>query len=246
MRVLGVANHTPEQVLVWLLKKKIILDIAEVAVIPEDTILRKKTPARTVLFALSTQSVLRNLLLLNSRPYGDVKVFVFGSALDLSSIKGAVKLDYACSDLNPVIFTYGDMLLSALKPTAACVATVRRVEFLQKLTDLVKVGSILNPLMTFIYTLPSATHQTPVKELIAKCMYKGFSVSKLFAQFDELPITVSDRIRIRIKEILESEAGVNYKAALKTSRTDGIDAAVRKHSVSLYELNYLIAIAAKR
>jgi hypothetical protein len=245
MVLFGLANTTPEQFLVWMVRKGIISSTSEVAVIPTNAYLKSRSPTKKFLLATSVTSLRRNLNLLNSKPYSEVSIFIFGSALALSNLKGLHALDYKHSDLSPVMFDVLSPTLARYKSglgkhRVSC--SVETVDFLKLLTDSVKLGSLLNPLMTFIYTLPSSTHQTPAKIHIARAIYYGHSQSKFLNALDSESVGFSPRVRNRLVELLMSDIGVNYTEAFATYRSHGLNEACSKHNVNSYELAYLASI----
>ena len=242
-KVFGVSHSTPEQMLLWMLKKKVIQDASEVAVVPNLTKLKKRKPVHDFLFIPAIASLRSNLDLFNAYNYTDVSIFVFASPVAILEISPVTPLDFVQSDLSPVVFTPVPLSLPKMRLTKSAEVSIHKVDFLKRLTDSVKVGSLLNPLMTFIYTLPSSTHQTPVKEAVAQYLYLGLSKAKLSQMFDACASSVSTRIRLRIDDILSSDVGQSYFEAFKTLHREGLDAACQQHTVNSYEMRYLISIA---
>lgn len=255
MYAFGLSNHSPDQAVGNLLSKNLIEDASEIAVLPSGSRLKEnKKPVRNVIFCMSVSDFHRNLEVFNSARYAIVQVFIFASPLRIREMKNVAALDF---DVNPAASGLGflmrkDLNMALYRKTikGAEVEQVSRVaaHYLSVLTDNVKRGSLLNPLMTFIYTLPSSTHQTPVKEAIAKFLYKSLPYSRLEAMLDEIRgVTVNKRVRDRLKEILTSEVGENYRAAFKALSAlpegkERIDTVCKKFHTSDYEMNYIESI----
>jgi hypothetical protein len=256
MHCFGITNHSPDQALRFLTTKKVIKDSSEVAIVPSGTILKEgKKPVRPILFILTVMDFYRNVEVLNSKKYEGAQVFVFASPLRIRELANIVPLDF---EVNAATAGLGFILKKELDLNAyrkGCKVDAQEVkrktaEYLTMLTDNVKRGSLLNPLMTFLYTLPSATHQTPVKEAVAMYLYKGKSFEKLEEMLDGIKgVIISKRVRDKLKEILKSEVGENYRAAFKAFReskddgkTPALQAICKKFGTSDYEMKYLRSI----
>lgn len=257
MHCFGVANHSPDQAVAFLTAKKIITDMSDLAIVQAGTLLKAdKKPARSILFILSISDFYRNIEVLNSARYTDAQVFVFASPLRIRELSNVVALDF---EVNPATVGLGFLLKkeidlaiyrTALKRKETEDIAKKTTEYLTTLTDNVKRGSLLNPLMTFLYTLPSSTHQTPVKEAVAIYLFKGQSFAKLEEKLDAIKgVVITKRIRDKLKEILKSEIGENYKAAFKAYRevkeggkTPAISAICKKFGTSDYEMKYLKSV----
>lgn len=222
MFAFGLSNHSPDQAMQSMLSKGIINDPSEVAILPSGSRLKEnKKPVRNVIFVLDVADFDRNVTVLNSKKYADVRLFIFASPLRIKELSNVVPLDF---QTNPAGLGLGFVLRKDFDMKAYRKALKNEIEtvskepaqYLRVLTDNAKLGSLLNPLMTFIYTLPSSTHQTPVKEAVAQYLYKGYSYRRFEEMLDELrDITITKRVRDRLKEILTSEVGENYRAAFK-------------------------------
>lgn len=257
MYAFGVSNHSPDQAMASLLSKGMIEEASDIAIVPAGTRLKEnKKPVRNVLFILSIEDFVRNMLVLNSVRYAMVRVFVFASPLRIRELNNVVPLDF---EVNPAAIGLGflqrkdlNMPLYRKSVKKQIIETVERktTEYLKMLTDNVKRGSLLNPLMTFIYTLPSSTHQTPVKEAVAKYLFHSMSFKKLESMLDSLNgVTVNRRVRDRLREILTSEVGVNYHSAFKALAAytpykgkEALDMVCKEYRTSDYEMKYICSI----
>lgn len=256
MHCFGISNHTPEQALIALQKRQVVAEMSEVAIVPAGTILNtEKKPSRPILFILNTSDFYRNLKTLNSSRYDTAHVFVFASPLRVAELAGCIPLDF---EANPASKGLGYLLKKDIniseyrqrvKKATTQVARMH-TRYLTLLTDSVKHGSLLNPLMTFLYTLPSSTHQTPVKEAVAIYLYKGGAWPKLETLLDSIKgVIINKRIRDRLKDILKSPEGENMRAAFKELRAAKGETKVptwsqlaKRHSVTEYEMKYIKSV----
>lgn len=106
--------------------------------------------------------------------------------------------------------------------------------------------TFLNQFMTFIYSMPSATHQKPIKEIVCKWMMSKASLVSLNKVLDSVQSTspMSQKQRARLNDILGSEVTELYRQALQQ---DGdADDIAKKMSVSAYELRYIKSIVSKQ
>lgn len=253
MYAFGLSNHSPDQAMNSLVSKGIIDDPSEIAVLPAGIRLKEnKKPIRQVMFILSVSDFIRNLTVLNSVKYESVQVFIFASPLRIRELQNVTALDF---DVNPTANGLGftmrkDFNMPLYKRTVKgeSAENVKKIstQYLSMLTDNVKRGSLLNPLMTFIYTLPSSTHQTPIKEAVAKYFYKYLTYKRFEESLDELRnINITKRVRDRLKDILTSDVGENYKAAFKALATEkdaSIKSVCEKFHTSEYEMKYIQSI----
>ncbi len=257
MYCFGVSNHSPDQALHFLVKRKVVEDESGVAIVPSGTLLSKeKKPSRPILFILSISDFYRNLSVLNSSLYRNVQLFVFASTLRVTELSHSVWLDFEPNPANKGLSFSLQKELNFLaykahiKTDGAAKVERLKTKYLTLLTDNVKHGSLLNPLMTFLYTLPSSTHQTPVKEAVVDYLYKGTKFVDLEETLDSVKgVIISKRIRDRLKDILQTDAGNNiraafkaYRAAVKAEKVIPWPSLAKQHTVSEYELKYLKSV----
>lgn len=102
--------------------------------------------------------------------------------------------------------------------------------------------TFLNQFMTFIYSMPSETHQTPVKKLVCKWMATTESFGVLQRKLEVLRQTVkmTDKQVKRLYDILDSDTTVKYRHALQQKGEE--DDVAKELRVSAYELRYIRAI----
>jgi hypothetical protein len=253
MYCFGVCNNSPDSVLLSLKKKKYISDNSEVSVVEVGKTLSGKKPKNKFIFVLSIGDFLRNAEILNSKAYVNARVFVFASPIRINELDGIVPLDM---EQDPTAKGFGFTLQSlqlskyagALKREQAQVKRNTR-KHLTILTDSVKIGSLLAPLMTFIYSLPSSTLQTPTKKAVADILVNGVDLELI----SKLSISDKNALSVKAKQkllsILESELGQKYIQAFKdykkvkdTKGPTGLQSIAKKYEISLYELKYLLSV----
>lgn len=242
MRVAGFGFHAPDEVLVQMNKqhgisRKNILLLAPNALLPK----RRRTDY--VLF-LSVKDFQRNLGCHTS--FYDACFLVFDSPSNLSRFNIHYMDFKQGADLHLDGFVAKPLALDFDKLESR---SVMRTGFDLIASCIVEVKSqrtLLNQLMTFIYTLPSATHQKPIKELICSWMVSRFTLVKLNSDLDKLnsKVPLTPKQRARINDILSSEtAEIYHKAMIEGGEAEDL---ARKYGISAYEIKYMHAIASKK
>lgn len=256
-KVFGIANNTPDAAITVLAKGGHIKALNAVSILPTGGSLKIK-PKHKVIFMLCMSDLMRNLSYVNDKSYSGYIFFVFAAPTRLAGMHGITPVDYAP---DPAHRAHGFLLrpLKVASMTAALsiglkskpmVVQRKDEDFVVTLVDRVIKGSLLNPLMTFLYTLPSATHQTPLKVKVAQWLYDSKSVPDLFKSFDALKqVQLTQRHKDKFAAILDSDIGRNfqaffkdYRVAKKLNPTLNIDALCKKHSVDPYEVRYLLSV----
>lgn len=197
--------------------------------------LPKKRPAPYILM-LSLKDFTRNL----DKLYQNATYLIFDSAIHLS------KYD----------ITYMDMMVGDKVHQDGLVRTPIELDLEgpelmfskshfdvieQSIAEVKAQRTLLNQLMTFIYTLPRASHQRPVKEVICKWLPTKYNKTKLFANLKTIrDAPLSDKQIERLSTILSSETADIYRKALQEGGDS--DLLADKYQVSAYEINYIRAI----
>lgn len=240
-QIFGVANHSPEYVIDALRKAKLIESLKNIGIVPSEQRLSRRTSCEYLLL-LSTKDLRRNASILATSKYQNVRVFVFANPMDLSEIEGLTALDY---ESNPEYPGFGFKLkafnVREVKKASESRLEYRRGRYLHKLIKYVKRGSLLNPLMTYLYTLPSSTNNF-VKIAVAKWFMSGKPNKSLLTALDK---EVSDNVRNRLSAILFNEVGDRFKLVFARIRENGLSdlkAAAKEHQVSDYEIRYLLSV----
>lgn len=240
-QIFGIANHSPEYVIDALRKAKLIESLKNIGIVPSEQRLSRRTSCEYLLL-LSTKDLRRNASILATSKYQNVRVFVFANPMDLSEIEGLTALDY---ESNPEYPGFGFKLkafnVREVKKASESRLEYRRGRYLHKLIKYVKRGSLLNPLMTYLYTLPSSTNNF-VKIAVAKWFMSGKPNKSLLTALDK---EVSDNVRNRLSAILFNEVGDRFKLVFARIRENGLSdlkAAAKEHQVSDYEIRYLLSV----
>lgn len=252
MRVYGVCNHSPDYVYVWL-KKQFKID--SIQILAEAELLGDK-PTKKVIFFLTHLSLRRNLPKINSKPYDNCVGVVFSNPVDISTYSGVEPLDFSLSkDIHIDAFILEDLCIARFIVEKSTVKIERnKINYLDLIMQHVRsFDSLLNPLMTFIYTLPSFTHQKPIKEILCRWLYSSESNDDLEKTLSDKSVSIplTEKQRARLRDIMNSELSSKYKRALnkyKKSKVKDeklIKELVDEFNVSAYELRYIISISTK-
>ena len=250
IRVFGVSNHSPEAFVRALVKFKRATP-ADIGILPVNFHLSDKKPTKhTFLFFLTVSDLMRNLEVLKTPKYEGCSAVVFSNPMRLNELVGIQPLDFAP---NPEYQGFGFLLktldMQKVRTFKGSETVERRSgKYLARLVEHVQQGSLLNPFMTFIYTLPSSM-QGPVKTSVLKWLYSGKPDSYLNKAFDSIEQgNVTARIRTKLKDILLTEVGRSFQAAFKTYReakkagSVNVPKIAKAHQVSDYELRYILSV----
>jgi len=236
-RAFGVANHSPEEVVTSLLKHRVTSKACEIGILP--TLARADTRFKYLLLN-STLDFTRNLTRLSQ---SSLSVFVFSNPIDLSSFSGMTYLDFQPKDT--FSFEYGPLDIQAIIKSTPTQIFRTVNTFLPNLIDSVRRGSLLNPFMTFVYSL-SAHNQNAVKVAAVKFLYYGHSIDKLA---DDVSIALTERATDKLISILDTSIAKSYVGAFAVIRSMrkakaiiDIESIANETSTSSYELSYMLSI----
>ena len=246
VKVFGVANHEPESVVRALVKAKRAA-VREIAIVPAGFYLSdKKSPYKFLLF-LTVPDMLRNIESLKTPGYSGVSSLVFANPLKLNEVHGLIPIDYVASTEHVGFsFELKPLDLNKLKTKGSSAVDLfrKRHNYLGRLIKHVQQGSLLNPFMTFIYTLPSSM-QNQVKTATLLWLYKGNSNAALDKAFDACEGTVTKRARLKIKEIVFTDVGELFKKAFaqyRENKNADVAKLAKANFVSEYEMNYILSV----
>lgn len=250
MKVFGIANHSPDAVISELLDRKIAKAASEIAVLPLNSDLPAKAPKYRFLLVLTTSDLKRNLDTLNAGVYEGLSVLVFSSPMALNRFRGISPVDYAPNPEYPGFgFTLSALDLSKVRKIYRTPVEVKQVSYLKRIVRYVREGSLLNPLMTFIYSQHFSI-QPKLKVLAVSFIYNGKKVSSIDADLAKAQIKPSAKAVANLKDILSSEAAERYKAAFAEYRSSlkGTKIPAKKlaknHGVAEYEITYMLSVLA--
>lgn len=253
MYCFGVSNHSPDAVIAFLQKNRIITQPSEVAIVTSGTRMKETRPLKNkVVFLTNISDFSRNYKVLNLIA-GGKHVFVFASPLRVREYEGVTALDFVQSpEYRNMAYRLQSLDPAVLKRGSVTeVTNVKRKssDYLTTLIDSVKSGSLLNPLMTFIYMLPKASHQTPVKESIALGFLHNWNRDKVFDDIHSKGLQLGKKATQLLTDILESEVAGAYREAFaeyrssKKKSTPNLGNISKKFNVSDYEMRYMLHVA---
>lgn len=247
MTVFGIANHSPDFVLLYLVKKQKVPE-SDISFVAPNTKLSKKSKSKYFIF-LSASALRRNLSKVNKI---DAIGLVCAPPMKLNDFAGVIPLDFEESD-SPHIEGFN---LSKLKITAKKLRSIGQdvkhspVDYALVVQEKVEsFTGILTPFMTFVYTMPSSTHQKPVKELACNWLVGGGTVAQLESDFAKMTrgVHMTDKQKDRFLTLVTSEPALAYQKALQEAKKYSIDSiefrnVADKHAVSAYEMRYMISV----
>lgn len=249
--VFGVANNSPDKIIELLTKTHSISKPTAISIVPMGSVVKGKPKNRFVFF-LCPKDLVRNLRMVNDPAYDSFTFVVFGSPMKLSELTSMVPVDYEKdTDLRShgyVACTVKRSVIRQMQSPAIKTKPVSKSkeEFVVKLISTVINGSLLGPLMTFIYTLPNSTHQGPLKVEVARWLVSGSNLLDLHARFDRMSgLHLTHKIKQKFVEILDSEVGKNFRAFFKEykqTRAASIVPLCKKFNIDPYEVRYLLSV----
>ena len=249
-KVFGVSNSSPETVIETLIRRKVVKSNSDIAVHPVGTKLGVERVKAKAIFLLTIADLTHNMKTLCLSSYKDMPVFVFAAPMKLAEIRGVFPLDY---EPDPSLPGFGFILkplsLRALKTSHESRLKRRDGKYLANLLTHVQEGSLLNTLMTAIYSVPSAA-QTITRVTICRWLLNGKKESELSPALQKLqkeyPLT--DNARKKLEGIVLSEVGKKYFDALHQyakAKSDGnakVDSIAKSTGCSAYEMRYCIHV----
>lgn len=249
MRVLGCTYHTPDFVSLFLHKKLKVPESDILFVGPGDN-LPSRTNKSHIIF-LRRLSLRRNIDVVNSSAYNGKTGVVFDDPLSLYDFEGVIPLDYSES-INPHLDAFEldsiDRKLLKGEDVSVVFSPKKYVDTVQSKVE--SFTGILTQFMTFVYTTPRSSHQTPIKELACTwlCSDDDENVlrNKLASLVKGSPL--NDRQQKRFLTLVTSPAAKIYKKALSEAKhlesydCEEFTAIAAKYAVSAYEMRYMLSI----
>lgn len=237
MKVLAFANHAPDEIIRLLKNAGFPRSSIHISKRRED--LPKRNRYAHLIF-LAFADLKRQII---GPSYDSATFYVFDDPLRLFKV-GLVGADYRASE---AIYLDGLTLTKLDKLPEPQHVDLQELDsqpdLIEMAMDEVKAQkTLLTQFMTFIYGLPSGSHQKPIKECAFQWMVTKEPISKLHKRLDAIGSTspLSVKQRARMIEVMGSEVTELYRLAL---RQDGDEDEVAKRMmVSAYELRYIRAI----
>jgi hypothetical protein len=210
-------------------------------------------------FILTYPDFIRNLKRLNSTKFNGVNVYLFAPAIKAKMLKPAKFLDmsFKTKNVNLVKSTFVLPELDLLKGILSADIVDKPVgliyeDFQARLIDNIKNGSLLNPLMTLIYSLKAGT-QIKAKAVIFAWLFSGKKITVLEKNLDNMESwgKLSKRFKTQLVEVLKTEMGKAYREvfakigelheAKKVDKTVTFNpgAIAKKAKLDAYEIRYI-------
>ncbi|WOL24440.1 hypothetical protein fHeYen902_094c [Yersinia phage fHe-Yen9-02] len=218
MPVIAITRHSPEQVYAWLKSKR---KNPQITFVPLGGFLDPSKKYRKNIFIVGTREFDRNVVAIRNMPL--YNVFVFGHTESLE--RYGLEVDRELGTVAPI------------KPKAVPIGS-----YLDDLIAQSIEGSLFHELMTYIYKLPSKTHQKPITSIICHWIYEGGTEMELEANFDKLSIRITAAHRENLLRILRKPVCSRLRAAFRDLRLgmcETMGQAVVKHRVQIFELGYI-------
>lgn len=250
MIVLGSAYHAPDALAVRLSKKLNIL-AKQIAFVSSGCALPSPSVFKCFLF-LDCASLRQQLHLVNSNKYRGTYGVVCDNIFALNNIQNLTPLDFKRSDnIHLDGFNTTTELDDVALASHDAPVMFEPVSFEDQVVEKVQsFQGILTVFMTFIYTTPSSTHQTPLKELACRWLSSTQDVNMLETSFAQLvcKIKLNEQKQNRFLSLLTSDTAMLYKEVINQVKALHVDSkefndAVKERGVSAYEVRYILAVA---
>jgi hypothetical protein len=249
MKLLIVSNNVPDTIQ----KMFVELDKEDITYLEVNSKVPKKLKTE-ILFLMSHADFRNNLERLNSEEYLKKTVVLFApivkvkyltnaSYLDVKSDKGMYSITSEYKNLDI------DLLEKQLaKPYKKRKVKEENVEFKYLLLDGIRSGSLLNPLMTLLYSV-KAEGSVKIKEMVLSWLVSKKKLEVLTKQLKDCYEwgTVSSKFCGALIDLLSSDLGKNYKLALskieeakEAGEKPNTVSIAKKHGVDDYELRYIL------
>lgn len=238
MRISAFGNHAPDEILQLL--KLAGIPRSAIFILPAGGQLQKRNKFEYV-FVMGLADLFRQNV---DSSYDSATFYVFDDPLRLYSV-GIGGADFKCSDsiyLDGLALFKLDTLPSGKYYDLDSLKTFHRSIIDEAIEEVKAQKTFLNQFMTFVYSMPSATHQKPIKAIVCEWMASKESLQKLNKTLDNIQSTspMTQKQRARLNDILSSEVTALYRLALQQGGNE--DEVAKKFSVSAYELRYVRAI----
>ncbi|AXG66587.1 hypothetical protein JA33_184 [Dickeya phage vB_DsoM_JA33] len=217
MPVIAVTQQSPEQVFAWLRSQD---PKVRVTYCPQGIALDPDKQYRKHIFVVGTKEFDRNAVSIRQMPQHIF--FVFGHSTLLE--KYGLEVDKPVQEIEPT------------RPRVVPVGS-----YLKDLKQRAIEGSLFYSLMTFIYTMPSKTHQKPITNTICKWIYSG-CVTDIREEIEALELRISNSTMAKLISILEKPVTYRLRDAfidLNNGTCMTMGQAVIKHRVQIFELGYI-------
>lgn len=248
--VFVVSTLSPTQMVQRMLSQRLVGNRSEIAIMPPSRRLADRRLKRQYLFLLSYRDFVNNVHRLNTTNYTATCVIVFASAVSMQNWRGVVFMDSIQDPEFPSFVSKpSDLDLKMIRRTRKVVQgplTISRKHYLNMLIESSQKGSVLNPLMTYIYTLPRSTHQDVVKHLACSYLVHKIGLDNMFSQI-EAHAQISGASESKLRQILESDIAKKYRkmfvSTVKQRKT--LEQACKEHNIDVYDARYIRQVLEK-
>lgn len=222
--VIAVTEQSPEQVFAYLTRCG---KAKSVTYVPADGVLNPESKYRPHIFVIGSALYSRNAVAI--RALSDKHtIYVFGHRNILSYYGLTVGL-----------------MLHELEPERAKLSPVGN--YLKTLKKQAVASSLFHHLMTFIYKLPSKTHQKPITNAICKWIHDGDPRTPV-ELVASLPHKMKASQKHELAKILSSPVAARLRQTfedLRTGAADTVGRAVDMNRVQRFEYSYIAGNIAK-
>ena len=236
MRVFAFAHHAPDEIVIKLRKNGI--DRKDIFIVGEDEVIKRKNPRQHYVF-MSVLSFYKNRDVLEMLT---VISYVCDDPISLSQYRGFTPADYKTEEF----FHADGFSLVPMRSLENCPDNpIVREKFniIETAATIAKQQiTFLNQFMTFIYSMPYETHQTPVKQMVCKWMASKETIPQYCKRIKKLRETVhlNDKQIKRLVVLVSSETAQLYREALQMP--GDADSVAKSMKISAFELRYIRAI----
>lgn len=237
MKVFAFAHMAPDELLVKLRGEGV--ERADIQIVGDNDTIGRKNNCTHFIF-ISVKAFQRNRDTMELRK---ARSYVCDDPISLSQFT-FTPADYKAEEY---FHLDGFSLTSCVRLDKCPSVPVVRQKFnvIDKATQIAKKQTtFLNQFMTFMYSFPSATHQTPIKELMCAWMASTETLKQYHNRIDRmrLKIPLSEKDARRMEDLMTSPTAVLYRAALQMEGDE--DEVAKKLEISAYEMRYIRAINA--
>ena len=214
-----------------------------------------KIPKHKYFFILSYTDLINNLKRLNGESYCDITVFLFCPVIWAKKLSNVKYLDVSSSKKtsNVLSYHYKDISLDLFRGILDSPFSTKKVKEIHKdfkvyIVNNILSGSLLNPLMTLLYSVKAETNIL-LKEMMFKYLTGDWSLSDLEKELNKTSEwgSVTKPCKTKLLELLKSDIGKAYRKCLTTLQTSketkepaSINKLAKEHGIEVYEVKYIL------
>jgi hypothetical protein len=252
MRLVGVSNHSPEQLLRWLTSRG--QKDKNITVVPEGKKIKSSRSSiygRLIIFS-SFSDFKRNIHLLDHPLFDRKMFFVHGSCAKLYEFSTMFFLDFrpvrSQRNFGFELLTSFRYLSFSRKAKSSMNKDKSRL-FMNNITEAVKEGSILNRFMSSIYKIKGSDNQKKIALSLCNWVYSGGSIKILKSLLNKTRSVVgfTQSISQDLESLLTSDLGLTFQEAFqcirmhkKNNEDIPYQDISKKYGVPPFELKYIM------